>query len=256
MGLDYAVPGDYDGQDGWEPAEAGTSTWETAGSAGTIELQRPEPGWDWRPLAVPGDYDGDGDTDPAWYHLEDGTWHLAGATGPVEGGRGVDELGDLADSPVPADFDGDGTTDFGVYSPTEGTLTIPGQPTITDLPIGLPVTGEIDDSPGIDLVIYQPEQTQWVLPDGTIIDPPGSGPLDVLVPAVADYDGDGTDELVLFDDGTGTWTSETGAVLAHDPRARFGFATTIPSHTIDEYLRLWFVQSCLPPLGDPEECEL
>ena len=67
------VPGNYDGDGGWEPATVGPGTWTTGGGAGAITFDYPGAGPLLEALAVPGDYDGDGDTDPALYDLETGT---------------------------------------------------------------------------------------------------------------------------------------------------------------------------------------
>jgi hypothetical protein len=167
----------------------------------------------------------------------------------VTSGTGADAAGFAADTPVPADYDGDGDTDMATFSPASRTLAVAGTTLLDDLPIGVPLAGHLDTVAGADLVVYDPIATSWIRPDGstTVVDLADPD----VIPLLADFDGDGIDDPVLFDYYTGVWYDTSGDELASDPGAGHGLPTTTPAHTIIDLVRLIFLSECA---ADPVLC--
>lgn len=255
--LHLAVPGDYDGDDVWEPAVVDVAGTWTTGDAGVIIYPPP----DVPPEAfadgatpVPADYDGDGDTDPAWVEPWTGTWHLMGVTDPIAFGTGQDTLGDWADVPVPADYDGDGDADLAVYRPSDGSFLVRGGISSGPFPVGQPVPADYDGDGDADFSVFNTHTQAWTLPDGSEVvmpsaDPEGESHM-TAVAVPADYTGSRASDLVVFDLDTGRWLSMDESVLALDPRASNGCLcvalgpATVSPWLYHEYIRLWFVTEC------------
>jgi hypothetical protein len=164
------------------------------------------------------DYDGDGVSDLAVYEVVGGLglWSLqfTGGGAPITGRV----FGDAASVPVRGDFNGDGSWDMAVYR-SNGWWYVS-----TDLgftgsayPFGdansIPAPGDYDGDGITDLAVYQRlpgppfyQAGQWFifsLAKGFL---PSVQWGDVgYIPAPADYDGDGTTDVAVYNPTTGVW---------------------------------------------------
>lgn len=220
---DIAVPEDYDGDDNWDIAVVRGGDWITATGL-TISFPAPpqlpefvtaDP-FDYHVLPVPGDYDGDGAAEPAWYRDTDGTWFIQDVGTIVFGsGPPVAEWGVTTDQdfPVPADYDGDGTTDLATFNAvtrewkvkslvdgTESTVTMD-----ANVFRPLPVAGDFDLDGAAERVTVGADG--WEIEGGGA--PIDFGSSDLLLPALADYVGDGNLDLSYFG-WDGTWYTQGG----------------------------------------------
>jgi len=172
-----------------------------------------------------GDYDGDGIPDLAVYSFDEDA-----AVGRFEILRSTDgetltvELGGPGDVPISGDFDGDGITDVAIFQP-QFDLTGDGNPdagqwTIiesssgdrVETPFGAPgnldrpAPGDFDGDGITDIATFRPNSD--LLPGAAewFILRSSEGPLRVAfgaangvdLPAVADFDGDGLDDIATF----------------------------------------------------------
>jgi len=177
------------------------------------------------PLA--GDFDGDGLTDIAVFRPEsDSTpgaseWFILGTrTGPrslLFGGAGLD-------LPAVGDFDGDGVADIGVFRPDSDLLPGASEYFIlrsSDGPLrfqfgaaglDVPVPADFDGDGQDDLAVFRPDSdlnpgsAQFFIlqsTDGPLSVPLGEANSDV--PVQGDFDGDGQDDLAVFEPSTARW---------------------------------------------------
>jgi hypothetical protein len=210
------VPGDWDGDHLADLAILRTNgEWVTGTDVGTISFPAPPElanfvGSYMLMLPVPADYDGDGDVEPAWYRESDATWFILGQA-PIQFGSGptsddippnsIEEFDQ--DHPVPADYDGDGIDDLAVYGPVTKSWRVrssaTGTVTTTEVPnepfLVFPAPADYDHVGHAQLALFGPDG--WWIEGRADLDPYGADPLQVRVrlPAVADYDGDGHDDL-------------------------------------------------------------
>lgn len=196
--------------------------------------------------AVEGDYDGDRAADPVWYTsrrveavpaattgaLDELSWYRGGAAEPFR--TVVDPDGSQV---VDADYDGDGRwetarlLDGGTWATDggTGTITFP-EPAGCGVALavgeagGIAVIGDWDGDRADEPGWWCPADATWHRPGrepltfGTPVDlSNGSAHLDAQlfsVPAPADWDGDGTTELGVFEpvDGTIRWATDGDTV--------------------------------------------
>ncbi len=213
---DATVPGDYNSDGKWEPAELSGRDWVSSKLANPIHFDPPglptaTPDWPTaipsHPpaiLPVPADYNGDGYTDPAYYAHVDGTWWIDGRAGSTQYGTPPTHNGGLDwDIPVPADYDGDKKADIAVFHPTDHTFHILQSTTGTERVVAfpadaalLPVPADYDGDGITDPAVSDPGGLTWWLTPDT---PTPSLTFPLVFPAtshdtypvVADYDGDG-----------------------------------------------------------------
>ena len=202
------------------------------------------------------DYDADGLTDPAVYDMLSGTGYFVVLHNFVTGGATastqVVPWGITGDVPVAADYDGSGAAQIAVYRPSNGTWYIRSSgvgggagtaattrepsvvvtaPAAGDVPVPANYDG-ISNLPGIspagvgrtEEAIFRPgNETFYIFNPTTgttrfVTMPklPGQGASDVIIPAPADYTGDGKTDAAIFDQTLGTYeyiNSSTGAVF-------------------------------------------
>jgi hypothetical protein len=219
---DIPVPADYDGDQlidaaVWRPS---TREWQVRLSASGGVVQRTRWGRS-GDVPLPGDYNGDGQTDFAVYQP---TKHRMLVHNDACGGtRTVDLSLFGAGAPVVGDVDGDGIDDAGIYNPRTGVIRMrrkPLEPFLQALVIpprtvakhALPAIADYDGDGKDDLAVYTPTTTSqkggrwtiWNSTTGAVITPIWGGHrADTPVPA--DYDGDGTAELAVWNSAKGTW---------------------------------------------------
>jgi hypothetical protein len=230
---DVPVPADYDG-DGlidvavYRPA-SGVWWVKLSGSGGVTQTTRWGEGGD---VPLPGDYDGDGQTDFAVYRASDKTVRVHNDACVGEHTIDLSWLG--AGKPIVGDVNGDGRDDPGIYNAATGAIQMRLFALVPSIfavksallaPYAVPVVADYNGDGTDDLATYTPKQ-RFLFGGGT----PGgewrmclvtSSPLlceahevtteawggqlaDTPVPA--DYDGNGTADLAVWNARSGTWT--------------------------------------------------
>ena len=165
-------------------------------------------------VAIAGDWNGDGIDTPGAFR--NGTWYLrnANSTGPSEPPFTRGAAGDV---PVAGDWDGDGKDGIGYYRNGNWYLAnVPGGPVTMSFPYGaaddVPVVGDWDNDGKDDIGVYRPKPpatpttSRWFL--AKLPTRPTSVPLPSWrwfaygapadVPVVADWNGDGRDEVGVY----------------------------------------------------------
>jgi hypothetical protein len=219
---DIPVPADYDGDRQtdaavWRPR---TGEWRVKLSASGGVEQKTR--WGKRTdVPLPGDYNGDGQTDFAVYQptKKRVLVHNDACGGP----RTVDLSLFGTGKPVIGDIDGDGIDDPGIYNPNTGVIRIrrkPLEPFLQALVVpprtvaknALPAIADYDGDGKDDPAVYTPTTTSrkggtWTIwkstTDAVITHTWGGHRADTPVPA--DYDGDGTADLAVWNSAKGTW---------------------------------------------------
>ena len=230
---DVPVPADYDG-DGltdlavYRPA-SGVWWVKLSGSGGRTQPTKLGEGGD---VPLPGDYDGDGQTDFAVYRASDMTLRVHNDA--CVGDHTVDLSWLGVGKPIVGDVDGDGRDDPGIYNAATGAIKMRLLALIPSIlpiksavlaPYAVPVIADYNGDGTDDLATYTPRQ-RFLFGGGTpggewkmcliTSDPRVCQPHDVTTaiwggrladtPVPADYDGNGTADLAVWNSFTGTWT--------------------------------------------------
>ena len=179
------------------------------------------------PRLSPADADGDGSGDLIVFRRSTGMWFTLLSGQGFRGSHSV-AWGSGADVPIGGDFDGDGRTDRTVYRPATGTWNIlrssSGFGTATTLQWGaaedVALQGDLDGDGRADPVVWRPSSGTWFwLTSSSGYSAASSrskqwglGSLGD-VPLLAEIDGDGRADLIVWRASTGTWywlTSSSG----------------------------------------------
>jgi len=188
---------------------------------------------------APGDYDSDGKTDFAVFRANDGNepdfYILNSSTFTLSGYQ----WGITGDIPIVEDYDGDGKSDPAVFRQSDsryyalksggGILAFQignGNPSFN----ATPVAGDFDGDNKADLVYtYNTGNLGWNIRKSSnnyILEQIFFGIIGDHV-VVADYDGNGTDEVAVYRPSNGTWyIRQSASVLTS---IQFGNSTDIPS---------------------------
>ena len=214
---DIPTPGDYNGDkitdlSTFTPA---TSIWFFRARTWGVKGQ-PSVSWPYArggDIPVPADYNGDGRTDQALFRPSTNQWFFnpASSTGVTFG---------VANAvPVPADYNGDGTADIAFYDPATGAWKIGNGTAIASVTVKsfggpgyIPVPANYDGVAGADLGLYHPSDGKWFL-NGNLTSPAGSG-LPGDVPATADFNGDGRQDIARYRFGLWLVNENHSAVFA------------------------------------------
>ncbi len=274
----FAVPGDYDGDGKWEPAELVGTTWTSSALASPIDYDPagmpvgppatpgPLPGLSIigslpTLLPVPGDYDGTGTTVPAYYDQVDASWWITGHAGSVHFGTPPAAGGNWGFSvPVPADYDGDGKTDIAVYDPPTATFHYLSSKTGLEVslqegqPGDFPVPGDYDKVGHAEAAVTDWSFLTWCVTghSGAFATFPTAGS-DYFVPVQADYDGDAKTDPGVYDVPAGTW-SIVGQPAATSASDAVRPAVTSPALLVNIVRLTYFDRGLEQAFGPPRSC--
>ncbi len=199
---DIPAPGDYDG-DG--TADLGyfdrfSGEWNLIRSDGDVITTGMVWG-EWGDVPVPGDYDGDRTADLAVFRPSTNRWWIRGLT--------VAHWGIAGDVPVPGDYNGDGTTDIAMLRPADGNWYVRGVDYRRWFVAGdaaMPMDYNGDGT--TELGVYRLSSGYWfirsLLTDYSVTVRWGAPSLSDL-PAVGDFDGDGSADPTVFRPRDNDW---------------------------------------------------
>jgi hypothetical protein len=194
----WPVAGDYDGNGKSEPAiwHPRHARWRIKGGPAYAEFGR------YGDIPAPADFDGDRQTDPALYRPETGQWFviLSSRQNREDGGSVITTLPDVSNSfpglPLPADYLGRGQAQAAVYIPESGLWYIDGSAPIHFGHQGfVPAPGDYDGDGVCEPAMVNLEKGFFLIKGGGRVDSVVK-PGDLL--SVADFDGDGRDELTWY----------------------------------------------------------
>ncbi len=210
-------------------------------------------------LPVPGDYDGTGKSVPAYYDEVDATWWILGRTGDTQFGIPPTLNGGLAyDVPVPADYDGDGKTDIAVFRPTTDTFhylsSKSGQEVVLLVTVAtgqietMPVPGDYDGVGHAEAAVTDQTMLHWYVGTTGVCRQLHARDR-CLIPALADYNGDGKVEPAAS-------TAQDRPALARRPGQAAGGGCRCQEHRLGRgqsdsldgdgynYIRLVLLEQC------------
>jgi len=219
------VPADYDGDSATDAAVWRPSTGEwfvlLSASGGISQVtQWGEP----TDIPLPGDYDGDGEVDFAVYRPSQNAVLVYNDSCGPPSTIALTSTG----TPVVGDVDGDGTDDPGIYDPSTGNMTMIThalKPWLSSAywstlaTYARPALADYDGDGRVDLATYTPAMKAfhavtptpggvWTIVKSrtnSIDTQTWGGTLgDVAVPA--DYDGDGSADLAVWNPWNGSWS--------------------------------------------------
>jgi hypothetical protein len=209
--LDYAEPGDFDGDGRADPAayDPAGGRWEVAFADG-LRWQIPMggPGR----LPVPADYDGDGLADFAVFNPADNRWtilHSASATLSEKTFPGYAITNAV---PAPGDYEGAGRANLAIFDPADRKFRILygiGNTIASEaFPGGaVPVPADYLGNGRADSAVYEPADGRWIVQGILVAPDPLGGP--GYLPVPGDYDGDGKSDYAIF--RAGQWTLRQAA---------------------------------------------
>jgi hypothetical protein len=223
------VPGDYNGDGVFDLAlyQSTTGRWYIRSIQDGPPIAFGQIWGDAGTDPVSGDFNGDGVYDLAVYQRQTGNWYIRslGPIGPsnppISFGQNWGGAGLL---PVSGDFNGDGIFDLAVYQTSTGNWYIrslgPIGPSNPPISFGQnwggpgldPIPGDYDGDGVSDMAVYQRATGNWYIrslgPVGPAYPPITFGQNwgdSSMVPVPGDYNGDGRDDLSVYQFTSGYW---------------------------------------------------